>query len=302
MDTVLITGGTGLVGQALRLALREKGYRVIILTRHPVAGDPDQAAWDPVKKTIDTAALASADHIIHLAGAGVADKRWSAKRKQEILESRVQGSSLIADCLQRHPNKVKTVVSASAIGWYGPDPAIPNPHPFSEEKNSATDFLGSTCQQWEASIRPVTASGKRLVILRIGIVLSTKGGALREFIKPLKWGIAAVLGKGNQIISWVHIDDLVNMFMAAIENPQMQDVYNAVAPAPVSNRELVKTLAQSYPGRSIRMSVPSWVLKLVMGEMSIEVLKSTTVSSDRMIASGFRFSYPDIGSALKSFF
>ena len=302
MATVLITGGTGLVGQALRHTLQERGYRVIILSRDPAPGKDDQAAWNPVKQTIDREAIAAADHIIHLAGAGVADKRWSRKRKQEILDSRVQGSRLIANSLQTLPNKVKTVVSASAIGWYGADPQLPNPHPFSEDAPAANDFLGSTCREWEAGIKPVTTAGIRLVTLRIGIVLSREGGALREFIKPLRWGVAAILGKGDQVISWVHIQDLVNMFIASIENESMTGVYNAVAPHPVSNRELVQQLVQSAGKKRLRIRVPGFLLKLIMGEMSIEILKSTTVSSRRISDTGFHYQYEKIGPALKSFF
>ena len=302
MATVLITGGTGLVGQALRHTLQERGYRVIILSRDPAPGKDDQAAWNPVKQTIDREAIAAADHIIHLAGAGVADKRWSRKRKHEILDSRVQGSRLIANSLQTLPNKVKTVVSASAIGWYGADPQLPNPHPFSEDAPAANDFLGSTCREWEAGIKPVTTAGIRLVTLRIGIVLSREGGALREFIKPLRWGVAAILGKGDQVISWVHIQDLVNMFIASIENESMTGVYNAVAPHPVSNRELVQQLVQSAGKKRLRIRVPGFLLKLIMGEMSIEILKSTTVSSRRISDTGFHFQYEKIGPAVKSFF
>lgn len=302
MTTILITGGTGLVGKALGQALLEKGYHVIILTRDgnrkSATANLSYAAWNVEEQTIDRSAIEKADHIIHLAGAGVADKRWTKKRKQEIVDSRVKSSQLIVDSLKAIPNKVKTVVSASAIGWYGADPVVPNPTPFDETNPSDSEFLGDTCRQWEESIEPVTQSGKRLVKLRIGIVLSKDGGALKEFIRPLKFAVAAILGNGKQIISWIHIDDLVRMFITAIENEKMNGVYNAVAPNPVSNKELTLTLAESRKKFYIPVYVPSFVLKVILGEMSVEVLKSATVSSNKIQQSGFEFRFAGIKEAL----
>lgn len=291
-----------MVGKALGQALLEKGYHVIILTRDgnrkSAAANLSYAVWNVEEQTIDRSAIEKADHIIHLAGAGVADKRWTKKRKQEIVDSRVKSSQLIVDSLKAIPNKVKTVVSASAIGWYGADPVVPNPTPFDETNPSDSEFLGDTCRQWEESIEPVTQSGKRLVKLRIGIVLSKDGGALKEFIRPLKFAVAAILGNGKQIISWIHIDDLVRMFIAVIENEKMNGVYNAVAPNPVSNKELTLTLAKSRKKFYIPVYVPSFVLKVILGEMSVEVLKSATVSSNKIQQSGFEFRFAGIKEAL----
>jgi uncharacterized protein (TIGR01777 family) len=305
MATILITGGTGLVGKALSSTLMEKGYDVIILTRKKKeaalqnnSGKLRFAEWNIQSQVIEKEAISQADYIIHLAGAGVADKRWTKKRKKEILDSRVNSSKLIVDSLNSIPNKVKAVISASAIGWYGPDPAIPNLNPFSEDKPSADDFLGKTCQLWENSIAQAAQEGKRIVLLRTGIVLSTKGGALKEFLKPLQFGIAAILGNGKQIISWIHMDDLVRMYIAAIENENLKGIYNAVAPHPVSNRQLTKELANQKKKIFITVYVPSFVLQLVLGEMSTEVLKSTTVSAEKILSAGFEFKFPEIKEAL----
>lgn len=301
MQTIIITGGTGLVGKALTKSLLEKNYAVVILTRGKTStqGNVRYAHWNIEKGYIDPEIISSSDHIIHLAGAGVADKRWSAKRKKEIVESRVASGKLIADVLARTPNKIESVISASAIGWYGADPVIPNPSPFVETDPPSNDFLGDTCLQWEESLRPVENLGKRLVKVRTGIVLSKGGGAMREFIKPLRLGCSTILGKGNQVISWIHIDDLVNIYIAAIENKTLRGPYNAVAPAPVSNRDLVLTLAKTRNGsRYIPIRVPSFVLRTVLGEMSIEVLKSATVSSGKIERIGFVFQYPVIQQAI----
>ncbi len=309
MPSVLITGGTGLVGTAVKALLEVKGYEVVLLTRSktPLKG---QAHWDINAGTIDSAAIAAADYIIHLAGAGVADKRWSTARKQEILDSRTKSSALIVKALQETPNKVKAVISASAIGWYGPDNIDTHnidlsAQGFVETDPSYPDFLGTTCAAWEASIAPVTANTnglqKRLVCLRTGIVLSKHGGALKEFLKPLAVRMAAVLGNGKQMISWIDVRDLAKMFVYALENENISGSYNAVAPAPVSNKTLTQTLAKVlYGSFYITTYVPSFVLKIMLGEMSIEVLKSTTVSAQKITEAGFVFDYPTITSSLST--
>jgi uncharacterized protein (TIGR01777 family) len=169
-----------------------------------------------------------------------------------------------------------------------------------ESDPPANDFLGSACKQWEESIEPVTQLGKRLVKLRTGIVLSKEGGALKEFLKPLRFGIAAILGNGKQIISWIHIGDLVRMFIAAIEDDKMNGVYNAVAPGPVSNKELIIELAKARKKFYIPVYVPPFILKIVLGEMSIEGLKSVMVSCEKIQQAGFTFHYPGIRAALES--
>lgn len=303
MDTILIMGGTGMIGTRLTKMLTEKGYAVIILTRdaskikHTLPG-VSYADWDIDKQTINKDAVAKSDHIIHLAGAGVADKRWTAKRKQEIVNSRTQSSALIVKALKEFPNKIKTVVSASAIGWYGPDTTLSKQKGFTEDAQADTAFLGETCRLWEASIEPVAKLGKRLVKLRTGIALSNDGGALVEFKKPLKAFVAAILGDGRQVVSWIHVDDLCRMYLSAIENEHINGAYNAVAPNPVTNKELVLTLAKKMRGNFfIPIHVPAFALKIALGEMSIEVLKSATVNSQKIRSTGFEFQYSTIEEA-----
>lgn len=301
MATILITGGTGLIGHVLVKSLLEKNHDVIIVTRKKPLENTDPrisyAEWNIPAQTIDSFAISKADHIIHLAGAGVGDKRWTKKRKEEIVSSRVKSGELLVKAMQEIPNHIQSVVSATAIGWYGPDPVIPNPTPFTEEMPAYTDFLAQTCKQWEASIDPVTTLGKRLVKIRIGIVLSPKGGALKEFIRPVNFGIATILASGKQVISWIHIDDLVRILITAMENKEYTGIYNAVAPHPVTNKELILALARAKRGKLfIPVHVPAFVLKLVLGEMSIEVLKSATVSHEKIKGAGFIFQYPALES------
>lgn len=302
MANILITGGTGLIGTALSRRLIEDGHEVVVLTRSgkQQKGKLRYAQWDVEKGSIDKEGVASADYIVHLAGANVAEKRWTAQRKKEIVDSRVQSGALLVKALSEIPNRVKAVISSSAIGWYGPDPQVPNPKPFTEFDPPHNDFLGQTCVQWETAIAPVMRLQKRLVYLRTGIVLSKEGGAYPEFKKTLPWRVASILGNGKQVVSWIHIDDLVRMYMEAMFNEKWQGVYNAVAPQPVSNKAIITTIAETSYKPYVTIPVPQFVLKMMLGEMSIEVLKSTTVSAEKVLAGGFQFQYSSIGAAVQN--
>lgn len=304
MAKIIITGGTGLIGRALTKALTARGDEVVILTRQPEKHAPQPgityAGWDPAREWIDPQVWSQATAIIHLAGAGVADKRWTKARKQEIRDSRVQGGETIVRALSGQGHQVQVVISSSAIGWYGPDPQIPNPNPFREEAPAADDFLGQTCLAWEQSLQPLEASDIRLVKLRTGIVLSREGGALKEFSRPLRWGIAAIMGSGRQFISWVHIDDLVRIYLFALDHTSCRGTYNAVAPTPVSNQQLTGQLGRQLRGQFfIPVYIPAFLLRWILGEMSVEILKSTTVSCSRLHIEGFQFLYPELQPALK---
>ena len=302
METVLITGGTGMIGKALAQALIERGFNVLIYTRDPkdqkIKSDKlSYAEWDVNKQTLDKQAFAKADYIIHLAGANFADKRWNKKVKMEIVSSRVESAKLIIESLKTIPNKVKTIISASGISWYGTDDKTVS-KPFTENDLPADDFMAETCKQWEAAIEPASFLGKRLIKFRIGPVLSTDGGAYVEFKNPVKLGLAGIIGNGKQVVSWIHIDDLVRAILFAMENEQMEGVYNAVSPDPVSNKDLILEIAKSTGKIFVPIPAPSFALKIVFGQMIGEILKSTTVSSEKLQQAGFIFQYPDLRSAI----
>lgn len=305
MPAVLITGGTGLIGRNLTSHFISKGYEVMIMSRKaPKPSNHSKITfynWDIDKEKIDSAAITKADYIINLAGAGVMEKKWTKEYKKEIVESRTKSSKIIIKALRENPNHVKAIISASAIGWYGKDTTkeIAN-ESFVETDPADKNFLGETCRLWEESIEPVKQFNKRLIILRTGIVLSNDGGAFAEFIKPLRFGIAGILGSGKQMISWIHVDDICRMYIYAIENEKLSGIYNAVAPLPVDNKILILKLAEMMKGKFyLPAHVPNFLLKLILGERSIEILKSTTVSCEKIKAAGFTFLYPSIDAALK---
>jgi len=301
MQTILITGGTGMVGQSLTNFLLAKGYYVIVLTRQQKQSSRAHfsfAQWDLNKGWIDPSAIAAADYIIHLAGEGVADKRWTTARKKAILDSRVNSSALLVKTLKENPNKVKAIVAASAIGWYGPDNEKSKQSGFVETDPVDSSFLGDTCQQWEESMHPIKAMGIRLVTVRIGIVFNKMGGALAEFMKPAKLSAAAILGDGQQMVSWIHQQDLNRLMLFALETEQVEGVYNAVAPDPVNNAILTKAIAKRFHTWAIPFHVPSFILKIMLGEMSVEVLKSAKVSTSKILAAGFSFDYASMDEAL----
>ena len=304
MPVVLISGGTGLIGSALTNHLIERDYEVVILSRqkNKASSNPKitYSFWNVEQQIIDPQIVQKADHIIHLAGAGVMDKKWTSDYKKTILESRTKSAELIINCLKENSQNLKTFVSASAIGWYGEDSKpLERKEGFIETDLPEQDFLGETCLLWEAGVEPVSGLGIRLVKLRTGIVLSNKGGAFKEYKGPLNFGVAPILGNGKQVVSWIHIDDLCRMYCEAIENNYLHGSFNAVAPEPVSQKTLILTLGQKMRNKFfIPIYVPAFILKLVFGKRSIEILKSATVSDKKIKAMGFTFLYPTIESAI----
>ncbi len=295
---VLITGGTGLVGTRLTELLLLKGYGVSYLSRskEPV-NQVKVYAWDIDNGYIERGALEEADYIIHLAGAGVADKRWTKSRKQEILDSRSKSTDLLFNKLRKNSHKVKAFLAASAIGYYGYDTGDAL---VTEESPAGDDFLAEVCQEWEFAVGQIRSLDIRTVSFRIGIVLSPHGGALAKLIQTIKVGAGAPLGSGKQYFSWIHIDDVCRAYIEALHNEQINGIYNLVAPHPVTNEELTRQAAHVLDKPLVLPHVPAFALKVAMGEMASAVLGGSKVSGGKLAATGFRFEYPDLTPALQN--
>jgi uncharacterized protein len=299
---ILISGGTGLVGKALCRELIKRGYTVTVLSRTKgIEQDGIRfASWNIEEGWIDPACISEADAVIHLAGASIAEKRWTPSRKQEIVDSRVNSGRLLSKAIRETPNHIQTFITASALGWYGRDPQpIPTGFAFNETMEAASDYLGSTCRQWEESTQSL-GTQLRWAAVRIGIVLSQEGGALQEFRKPLQLGVAGIIGKGKQVISWIHIKDLCGIFIHLLQHQNLHGPFNAVAPNPVTNRDLTLKLAEIMRGKYfLPLHVPAFALKWILGEMSEEILKSATLSAKKIEDAGYIFQHPQIDSALR---
>jgi uncharacterized protein (TIGR01777 family) len=234
------------------------------------------------------------DALIHLAGAGIVDKRWTASYKKELLDSRVKSSELLYETIARNNISLKTLVGGSAIGYY-------NSYAIEScDENSApgTDFMARTCVAWENSYSPFAENGIRTVIIRTGIVLSKKGGAYAKMVPPFKFGLGAAIGSGEQAFPWIHVKDVAGIFVYALLNTNMKGVYNAVSSRPVTNLEFSKRLAKSLHKPFFLPAVPEFVLQLVLGERAVTVTKGASVSNDKIKQSGFRFAFDNLDEAL----
>ncbi|NLN95601.1 MAG: TIGR01777 family protein [Bacteroidales bacterium] len=300
MATILISGGTGLVGKQLCKKLKDKGYSVAILSRaRRQDTDIPTYTWDIDKREIEKEAIETADYIIHLAGANISDKRWTAKRRKLIVDSRVKSGQLIFEKLKENKNQLKAFISASAIGYYG---TITTDKIFSETDPPSSDFLGETCRQWEQSADSFEKLGIRTVKIRTAVVLTKQGGALAKMIAPVKLGIASAIGSGRQYLPWIHIDDLCGIYIKAIENTQIKGAYNAVAPDHKTNRDFIETLAHALKKPFWFPNVPAIAMKLMFGEMAEMLLQGSRVSSDKIKTAGYSFLFPDLKSALDDLF
>ncbi len=299
MKKILIAGGTGLIGSHLSRLLKNRGYDVTHLSRraNPNAEFPAYA-WQPEAGAYDQKAFDEADAVINLAGAGIADKLWSKKRKREIIDSRTSSNALIANYLRQKKHKIQAYISASAIGFYddrGDDI-------MTETTTAGKGFLAESTVAWERAIAEVAATGVRTVALRTGVVLSPEGGALQKMLLPFMVRTGVYFGNGRQWVSWIHRDDLCNMFLWALENPQISGTFNAVAPTPLSNYALTAAISTAKGGGYLLIPSPAFALRLAMGEMADVVLGSTRVSSQKVESQGFKFRFPEAIGALRDLF
>ncbi len=292
---VLITGASGLIGTRLTEMLLQKGYQVVHLGRAPRQKPVPCFAWDIDAGTLDMRAFEGVQSIIHLAGAGIADARWTPARKKEILTSRTQSTKLLFNALNTAKHEVKNFISASAIGYYG---FSNQAEPLKENSNPGCDFLASVVKAWESEINSIERLAIRVAVIRIGIVLSADGGALKEMAKPIRWGVGAPLGTGNQWMSWIHLEDLCRLFCFALERDSTAGTYNAVAPYPVTNRMLTRAIAHQLKKPLWLPAVPGFVLRIMLGEMADMVLQGSIVSSLKIESEGFEFKFPKLEMAL----
>ncbi|MCG9911337.1 MAG: TIGR01777 family oxidoreductase [Flavobacteriales bacterium] len=297
--TILITGGSGLIGKKLTALFTAKGHDV----RHLGRGFKNREAeglyyWNPLLGEIDEKSLKGATILIHLAGESVAGKSWSEERKKNIIDSRVKSTELLVETINKTGYKPQKVIAASATGYYG---AVTGPHIFIENDAPGKDFLAQVCVQWEeASSRFEKELHISLAIMRIGVVLAREGGALQEIVKPMRFAMGAVLGTGKQWVPWIHIDDLAAIMGHLVNNQELTGVYNAVSPGHANFEVLTKASAKSLNRFVSPFNIPGAALRMALGEQSVIVLEGSRVSSKKISETGYTFLYPEIQRACDS--
>ncbi|HOW70027.1 MAG TPA: TIGR01777 family oxidoreductase [Phycisphaerae bacterium] len=293
---VLMTGASGLVGSALSACLVAKGQQVVPLVRRPPRPGSREIEWDPVQGRIDVDAFQGVDAIVNLAGENIAAGRWTASRKKTILESRLQGTRLLAEAMTRFEPRPRAFISASAVGYYGHR----GEEQVSEDSPAGCGFLAEVCRRWEQATTAARDAGVRVVLLRLGIVLSARGGALARMLTPAKLGLGGPFGSGCQWMSWIGLTDLVRCVEHLLANDVLSGPVNAVSPHPVTNAEFAATLGKVL-GRPAILRMPAMAVNLLFGEMGRELLlASTRAEPSRLLSTGFCFAHPDLTSALRA--
>ena len=296
MKNILITGGSGLLGKLLIKELENQGHNVAVLSRNPDRIKNVKAFyWDIKKQDIDKKCLEGIDTIVHLAGAGIADEKWTEKRKKELIDSRVNSIELLYRLMAETKSSVESIISASAVGYYGDR----NDEILFEESVKGNGFLPDCCEQWESAVDKGLELGLRIVKLRIGLLLTPKGGVLEPFLKMVNSFTAMKFGNGQQWMPWIHADDLVGIFSKAINEYQITGVFNASAPSPVRNKEFVKILSKVLRKPFWPAAVPGFFFGILLGERKELVLMSNHTSARRIQDNGFEFKYIDLKDALE---
>jgi len=296
-EVVLITGASGVVAQSLVHQLQDE-FEIRLLTRKKKA--ENEFEWNVAKGTIDDRAFENVNHIIHLAGAGIADKRWTSQRKKEIISSRVDSAKLLLEAVKRNQIHLKSYISASGVGAYS---QITSDEIFTENLPFGNDFLAEVVKLWEQSADDFTTNSlaDRVVKLRFGMVLSEKG-ALEKMKLPIQLYIGSNLGSGKQFVPWIHIKDLTNLIEFSMKNPLINGTYNAVSPRFSTHEDLMKSLAKSLHKPFFMPNVPSFLMKLIMGESAVLVLEGSRVSADKVLQTGFQFQFEDLDQAISDLF
>nr|MBS0037684.1 TIGR01777 family oxidoreductase [Saprospiraceae bacterium] len=292
---VLLAGGTGLIGSHLIGLLKDEGVEISLLSRSSGEHKGIKAyEWSTVDETMDESALDGVDYIINLAGAGIADKRWTDSRKKVIIESREKSAAVIKKYLIKTGVKPKCYLSASAVDYYGDR----GEERLTEDSPPGTGFLTEAVQKWERAADEL-ASITTVKKLRIGLVLSARGGALPSMAGPQKFGLGALLGGGKQFYPWVHIEDVARMMIFLLKNEEQKGVFNGVSPEPITQRDMVDAIAKGMGRPALKFPVPAFALRLALGEMSDLVLNSRKVVPERMEKEGYEFKFTDATEALR---
>lgn len=296
---VFVTGGTGLIGRHLAVELQTRGDRIVVLTRNATAARrllPDPVLLVEGNPTVPGAwqeAVAEADAVVNLAGEPIFGRRWTVKQKEKLRASRIQSTENVAKAMVDHGPRPKTLVSGSAVGYYGPRGA----EKLSEGALPGTDFLAQVGVVWEGATRIVAEAGIRVVLLRTGIVLAREGGALEQMLLPFRLHLGGTIGSGRQWVSWIHIDDLVRAIIFALDNEGLEGPVNATAPTPVTNRQFAETLGATI-GRKSWLPVPRILLRAAMGEVADVAARGQRAIPSKLLAAGYRFRYAELSDAL----
>lgn len=297
MAVILISGGTGLVGKALAKHLISQGHEVRILSRNPKSSPQLKSFyWNVDKNEIDENAFYGVEYIVHLAGSGIADKRWTKSRKQNIIDSRVNSMKLITSIVKKKNISLKSFVGSSAIGIYG---MITSEKVFTEKDKGKDDFFSQTCTKWEDGYKEIQTLSSKNSVIRIGVVLSKDGGALKRLLPLFQLGLGSAVGSGKQYMPWIHIEDLVSVFYEALFNPNYNGIYNAVSSEETTSNSFSKQLAKSLSKPFFLPNIPAFVLKLAFGEMANILLEGSRVSNHNLLKVGFQFKYPSLSKALE---
>lgn len=287
-----------MIGTRLTGMLLAEGFEVAHLSRAPSGGQVPTFTWDIGNQEMEVGALDGVDYIIHLAGANLADKRWTADRKKEIIRSRIDSARLLYRQMEKQDNQVKGFISASAVGYY-----CDRGNEVIRENDPPGDcFVGKVCQQWEAAALQFGQLGKRVVINRIGFVLAKEDGALPQMVQPMQYGIAGYFGNGTAIYPWIHIDDVCGIFIHAIQNKARKGAYNAVAPHPLPNKELVKGIRDALGKKALLLPGQRFALRIMLGELAETLFYSQNVSNEKILEAGYQFQFTNLAEAVKSLY
>ncbi len=300
MKTILLTGGSGLIGRRLSEMLTEEGYKVIWLSRERhVNTKIPRYRWDYQKNEIDRDALEQADVIIHLAGSNLGEGAWTRRKKQEIVESRVQTAKLLLETIKLMPKKPEAFISASAVGFYG---MHTSDKIYTEEDQPArNDFLSRTCKKWEATASAFQKEmGIRTVAIRTAFVIAKESEGFKKMLLPTRFGMGSPFGTGSQYMPWVHLEDLCQIYLKAVEDDTMQGVFNAVSPESITNAGFMKTLAKEMKRPFFFPKIPAFILRLIMGEAAGMILEGSRISSQKILDAGYQFLYPTTSKAIRA--